>query len=157
MKLSSNFSASEMCASNTATRRGIDNSPNPEVLRNLGLLCNNVLQKIRNKLGAIRITSGYRSPALNRALSGSSRRSQHMEGKAADCIIVRDGKIDNKLIFEAVIELDIDFDQMIWEFGGKWIHISYNEDKNRKQILEAYKDDNNKTKYRKYPVKYNAI
>ena len=157
MKLSSNFTAHEMCKSNTAQRRGIDNSANPEILRCLGLLCNNVLQKLRDKLGPIRITSAYRSPALNRVLSGSSKRSQHMEGKAADCIIVRDGKMDNKLIFDAVIELDLNFDQMIWEFGGKWIHISYDENRNRKQILEAYKDDNNKTKYRKYPVEYKSL
>ena len=156
MKLSSNFTAHEMCKSNTAQRRGIDNSANPEILRCLGLLCNNVLQKLRDKLGPIRITSAYRSPALNRAIGGS-RKSAHMEGKAADCIIVRDGKMDNKLIFDAVIELDLNFDQMIWEFGGKWIHISYDENRNRKQILEAYKDDNNKTKYRKYPVQYKAL
>ena len=62
--------------------------------------------------------------------------------------------MDNSLIFDAVIELELEFDQMIWEFGGRWIHISYNENKNRKQILEAYKDDNNKTKYRKYPTEY---
>ena len=107
-------------------------------------------------MGAIRITSGYRSPQLNRAIKGS-RNSAHKRGEASDIIIVRDGKMDNKLIFDAVIELDLEFDQMIWEFGGKWIHISYVKNNNRKQILEAYKDDNNKTKYRSYPPKYNSL
>ena len=65
--------------------------------------------------------------------------------------------MDNSLIFDAVIELDLNFDQLIWEFGGRWIHISYNEDNNRRQVLEAYKDDNNKTKYRKYPQKFIAL
>ena len=46
---------------------------------------------------------------------------------------------------------------MIWEFGGEWVHISYNENGNRRQILEAYKDENNKTKYKIYPPKYNTI
>ena len=55
------------------------------------------------------------------------------------------------------IDLDIDFDQMIWEFGGQWIHISYNENGNRRQVLEAYKDENNKTKYKEYPTKYTSL
>ena len=158
MRLSVNFTLDELCRSNTATKRGIDNSASPEIIRNLQLLTNAILQKLRDKLGPIRITSGYRSPALNKALGGrSNSRSQHIKGQAADIIIVRDGKMDNKLIFDAVIDLDLEFDQMIWEFGGKWIHISYSENKNRKQILEAYKDDNNKTKYRKYPVEYKSL
>tara|TARA_R100000963_G_C4597521_1_gene72398 strand:- start:138 stop:608 length:471 start_codon:yes stop_codon:yes gene_type:complete len=152
MRLSSNFTLYELSYSSTALKRNIPNDANPEIIRCLSLVCLNVLQKLRDKLGPIRITSGYRSPALNKVLSGTARKSQHMEGKAADIIIVRDGKMDNRLIFDAVIELDLDFDQMIWEFGGKWIHISYNETKNRKQILEAYKDDNNKTKYKSYPI-----
>lgn len=150
MRLSKNFTAEELCKSNTGLRMGVSNDPSPEELRCLTLLCNHVLQKLRDKLGAIRINSGFRNKAINRAIKGS-RKSQHLQGKAADIIIVRDGKMDNSLIFNAVIELDLEFDQMIWEFGGKWIHISYNENKNRKQILEAYKDENNKTKYRKYP------
>ena len=158
MRLSSNFTLFEMCKSNTATRKNIDNSANPETIRQLQLLALNVLQKIRDKVGAIRITSGYRSPALNRAIGGQKKPiSQHTKGQAADCIIVRDGKMDNKIIFDAVIDLDIDFDQMSWEFGGQWIHISYNENGNRRQVLEAYKDENNKTKYKEYPTKYTSL
>ena len=145
-----------MCKSNTASRMGLKNHATPEVINNLQHLVQFVLQPLREKLGAIRITSGYRSPQLNRAIKGS-RNSAHKRGEASDIIIVRDGKMDNKLIFDAVIELDLEFDQMIWEFGGKWIHISYVKNNNRKQILEAYKDDNNKTKYRSYPPKYNSL
>ena len=149
MRLSKNFTLNEMCFSQTALRKNIDNSPNPEIINNLKLLTENILQKLRDKLGAIRVTSAYRSPALNRAIGGA-RKSFHMTGNASDIVIIRDGKMDNRLIFDAVIELGLDFDQMIWEFGGKWIHISYNKDFNRKQVLEAFKDDNNKTKYREY-------
>ena len=155
MRLSENFTLNEMCFSQTALRKNIDNSPNPEIINNLKLLTQNILQKLRDQLGAIRVTSGYRSPALNRAIGGA-RKSMHMTGNSADIVIIRDGKMDNRLIFDAVIELGLDFDQMIWEFGGKWIHISYNKDCNRNQILEAYKDDNNKTKYRKY-TNYTAL
>ena len=155
MRLSKNFTLNEMCFSQTALRKNIDNSPNPEIINNLKLLTENILQKLRDQLGAIRVTSGYRSPALNRAIGGA-RKSMHMTGNSADIVIIRDGKMDNRLIFDAVIELGLEFDQMIWEFGGKWIHISYNKDCNRHQILEAYKDDNNKTKYREY-TNYTAI
>ena len=158
MRLSKNFTLSEITSSPTAIRKNIQNDPNPETIRHLQMLVSNVLQKIRDKVGAIRITSGYRSPALNRAIGGAKKPiSQHTKGQAVDCIIVRDGKIDNTIIFDAVIDLDIDFDQMIWEFGGKWVHISYNENGNRRQVLEAYKDENNKTKYREYPTKYNSL
>ena len=156
MRLSNNFTLYELTYSSTSIKRNIPNDPTPEIIGCLSQLCTNVLQKLRNKLGPIRITSGYRSPALNKVLSGTAKKSQHMEGKAADIIIVRDGKMDNRLIYDAVIELNLDFDQMIWEFGGKWIHISYNENKNRKQILEAYKDDNNKTRYKEMP-KYKSL
>ena len=128
MRISTNFTLGELCKSNTATRRGIDNNPNPEIIRNLQLLTNNILQKIRDKVGKVRVNSAYRSQILNRTIGGA-RKSSHIKGQAADIIIVRDGKIENKIIFDAVIELNLDFDQMIWEFGGRWIHISYVEEK----------------------------
>lgn len=157
MRLTKNFTLAELCRSHTAIRKNIANEPDNETVRQLQLLCTHVLQKIRDELGAIRITSAYRSPALNRAIGGAKKPiSQHTKGQAADCVIVVDGKMRNKLIFDAVIKLDIDFDQMINEFNYSWVHISYNKDNNRRQILEAYKDENNKTKYRPYP-KYTAI
>ena len=79
MRISVNFTLEELARSNLAIKRGIDNNPPPEIIRNLQLLVNNILQKLRDKVGAIRITSGYRSPALNRALGNrSNSKSQHL-------------------------------------------------------------------------------
>ena len=106
-----------------------------------------ILQPLRDKLGPIRINSGYRSEDLNKAIGGSGI-SQHCKGQAADLNIMIKGKSNNKLIFDAVLEMNLDFDQMINEFDYSWIHISYNKDNNRKQLLEAYKNENGKTKYK---------
>ena len=153
MKLSKNFMVREFTNSTTAARRGISNSPTEEHMANLKRLVDNVIQPLRDKIGPIRISSGYRSPKLNRAIGGSSR-SQHCKGMASDLQFVRDNAMDNKIIFDNVIEMGLDLDQMINEFDYKWIHISYDEKKNRKQILEAYKDENNKTKYRDVTSRY---
>ena len=153
MRLSRNFMVREFTNSTTAARRGISNSPTEEHMANLKRLVDSVIQPLRDKIGPIRISSGYRSPKLNRAIGGSSR-SQHCKGMASDLQFVRDNTMDNKIIFDNVIEMGLNFDQMINEFDYKWIHISYNQKKNRKQILEAYKDGNNKTKYRDVTSQY---
>jgi D-alanyl-D-alanine dipeptidase len=147
MRLSKNFTLHEMTKSNTALRLGIENDPSKDVVRNLQIIVMKILQPLRNRLGPIRINSGYRSVELNKAIGGSSR-SQHCKGQAVDLNIIIDGKSDNKLIFDTVLEMDLDFDQMINEFDYSWIHISYNKDNNRKQLLEAYKNVNGKTKYK---------
>jgi len=147
MRLSKNFTLHEMVKSNTALRLGIKNDPNKDVVRNLQIIVMKILQPLRNKLGPIRINSGYRSIELNKAIGGSSI-SQHCKGQAVDLNIIINSKSDNKLIFDAVLEMDLDFDQMINEFNYSWIHISYNKDNNRKQLLEAYKNINGKTKYK---------
>jgi zinc D-Ala-D-Ala carboxypeptidase len=146
MKLSKNFTLSEITHSNTAKRLGIDNGPNKEHLRNIQVLINSLIQPMRSALGPIRVSSGYRNPQLNSAIGGSSR-SQHCKGQALDLQFWKKGKMCNKEIYDWVIKSNIEFDQMINEFDFAWIHISYNEDNNRKQILEAYKE-NNKTKYK---------
>lgn len=156
MRLSRNFMLREFVNSTTASRKGISNKPTEVHLANLKKLIDNVIQPLRNKIGPIRITSGYRSPALNRAIGGSSR-SQHSKGMAADMQFVRDNEMDNKVIFDTVLEMGLDFDQMINEFDYKWIHISYNQKKNRKQVLEAYKDGNNKTKYREVQTNFKGL
>ena len=153
MRLSKNFTVREFTNSVTAYRRGISNTPTEEHMSNIKKLVDKVIQPLRDKIGPIRISSGYRSPKLNRAIGGSSR-SQHCKGMASDLQCVRDNQMDNKVIFDNVIEMGLDFDQMINEFDYKWIHISYNSKKNRKQILEAYKDGNNKTKYRDVTSNY---
>ena len=156
MRLSRNFMLREFVNSTTASRKGISNKPTEVHLSNLKILIDNVIQPLRDKIGPIRITSGYRSPALNRAIGGSSR-SQHSKGMAADIQFVRDNEMDNKVIFDTILEMGLDFDQMINEFDYKWIHISYNQKKNRKQVLEAYKDDNNKTKYREIQTNFKGL
>jgi len=156
MRLSRNFMLREFVNSTTAARKGISNKPTEVHLANLSFLINNVIQPLRDKIGPIRVTSGYRSPALNRAIGGSSR-SQHSKGMAADIQFVRDNEMDNKVIFDTILEMELDFDQMINEFDYKWIHISYNKKKNRKQVLEAYKDSNNKTKYREVQTNFKGL
>ena len=147
MILSKNFTLQEFTKSVSAIRNGIDNSPNAEHIRNIQLLVKYVLQPLREGLNKpIRITSGYRSEALNKAIKGS-KKSQHCKGQAADLQFKVDGVMNNKMIWDKVIELDLPFDQMINEFNYSWIHISYNEEHNRKAMLEAYKESE-KTKYK---------
>ena len=165
MKASKNFLISELCYSSTALRLGIDNTPTKEGILKLTLLATTVLQPLRDRLGALRITSGYRSPQLSQVI-GSSSNSQHCRYEAVDMQYVKRGKMDNLMIYQALIDLDLDFDQCILEFGNSsatqdptypsWIHLSWKVSDNRRQVLVAYKDDNNKTKYRA-PIKYNSI
>ena len=165
MRLSKNFTLKELTYSSTALRLGIDNEPSKEGIYKLRLLATSILQPLRDVLGAIRITSGYRSAQLSEAI-GSSSNSQHCRYEAVDLQYVRRGKMDNLAIYNALIELDLDYDQCILEFGDAteyidpenpaWIHLSWKVSDNRKQTLIAYKDINNKTKYRA-KIKYNSI
>ena len=151
MILSKNFTLQEFTKSVTAIRNDIDNSPNAEHIRNIQLLVKFVLQPLREGLNKpIRITSGYRSESLNKLIKGS-KRSQHCKGQAADLQFRVDGVMDNKVIWDKVIELDLPFDQMINEFELSWIHISYNHEHNRKSLLEAYKE-NGRTKYKYHTI-----
>jgi zinc D-Ala-D-Ala carboxypeptidase len=142
MQLSKNLTLSEVTRSETAKRRGISNMPTPEHIENFKKLAENVFQPIRDHFGVpIRISSGYRSKELNTAIGGSLS-SQHCKGEAID--IDMDGTtVTNKQIFDFV-KANINFDQMIWEFGTDanpdWVHVSYNSDgAQRKQILKAVK------------------
>jgi zinc D-Ala-D-Ala carboxypeptidase len=165
MKLSKNFTLKELTKSNTALRLGINNEPSKEGIYKLRLYATSILQPLRDVLGAIRITSGYRSPILSETI-GSSSNSQHCRYEAVDCQYVKRGKMDNIKIYDALIELDLDYDQCILEFGNgteyidptkpDWIHLSWKISDNRRQTLVAYKDENNKTKYR-HLIKYKSI
>lgn len=149
MKLSKNFSLGEMIQSQTAIRKNIDNNPNGDQILNLIDLCDNVLQPLRDAIGPIRISSGFRSQKLNVAIGGAAS-SQHcaLNGAAADI----DMGERNAEVFEW-LKANVDFDQLIWEFGDKsnpsWVHVSYKEGKNRNQILKAIKE-NGRTKYLKF-------
>ena len=147
MKLSKNFALSEITHSNTAKRLGIENEPTETHLQNMQHLVDNLLQPLRDALGPIRISSGYRNPSLNRAIGGS-RSSQHCKGQALDVQFWRNGEMCNKEVYDYVLLSGLDFDQMINEFDFAWIHISLKVEDNRKQVLEAYKDKDGDTKYR---------
>ena len=154
MKLTKNLSLQEMLKSRTATRLGLSNSPNEEHIKNMQALAENIFQPLRDYFGVpIHISSGYRSEALNKAIGGS-KSSQHCKGEAMD--IDRDGhsQPNNAQIFE-YIKNNLDFDQMIWEFGTQknpeWVHVSHKRDgKNRAELLVAYKTNYGKTKYRQF-------
>ena len=146
-KLSANFSVSELTRSQTATRKGIDNSPNDEQLANLKAMCENVLQPIRDYFGKpVRISSGLRVPELNAAIGGSTT-SDHCKGMAADIEIPG---VDNKELAEWIGE-NLEFRQLILEFytgdpESGWVHVSYDYNDNKQQVLTATKQ-NGKTVY----------
>lgn len=126
------FTIKELCRSNTATQYGIDNTPNDEVVGNLTKLVDNVLDPLRERYGKpIIVNSGYRSPELNRKVGGA-RKSMHMDGMAAD--IDTNNIQENRVLFD-IIKNNLDFDQLIWEKGGSWVHVSYREGNNRHQTL----------------------
>ena len=149
MQLSKNFNLVEMTKSQTATRKGIDNTPSAEHQGNLQSLCMHVLQPIRDHFSqVVTVSSAYRSPELCLAI-GSKTTSQHAKGEAADFEIFG---VSNKELADYINE-NLDYDQLILEYwteadpNSGWVHCSYSEGKNRNQYLKAYKDDNNKTKY----------
>ena len=139
MKLSNNFTLQELTKSQTATRKGIDNEPGTAEIENLIHLAKTILQPVREHFGKpVMISSGYRSPALCEAI-GSSAKSQHAKGEAADFEI---GGVDN-LELAAWIAANCDFDQLILEFydgvdpNSGWIHCSSKKENSRRQTLKA--------------------
>ena len=148
MKLTKNFSLIELTKSQTATRKGIDNTPSTEHQDNLKSLCEMILQPIRDHFECVvSISSGYRSPELCVAI-GSSTKSQHASGCAADFEIFG---VSNKDLADYIDE-NLDYDQLILEYwkesdpNSGWVHCSYTNGSNRKQYLRAYKE-NGSTKY----------
>lgn len=146
--LSKNFTLAELTFSQTAARRNIANKPSAKQVEALRALCGNILQPVRDALGqALMVTSGYRSPALNAAVKGS-KKSQHMDGQAADIVCFG---IETKDLFKRIIRLGLPFDQIIYE-GGKtsiWVHVSFKADgDNRGEILAASFPRSGGVKYR---------
>ena len=133
MNLSDNFTLEELTASQTARRLGLDNTPPPEVIENLTYTANK-LEKVRELLGnnAIHISSGYRSPAVNKAVGSKSKKSQHLSGEAVDFTCPKFGT--PRQIVEAIKNSNITYDQVIYEFD-EWVHISFTQSDNRKQAL----------------------
>lgn len=138
MQLTEHFTLNEFVRSETATNKHIDNTPSQEVVDNLRALCRNVLEPARVAFGSpIYITSGYRCPALNKAVGGKPT-SQHLRGEAAD-LQVRGVKNLRKL-YNAIKDHGV-FDQLLYESNGmtKWIHVSYTSYGNRRQAIDNYK------------------
>lgn len=119
------FTMRELTNSATATRLGIDNTPNDNVKANLTALVNKVLDPLREAYGApIIVSSGYRCPKLNKAVGGAAN-SQHTLGQAADIHSVSDTPADNNKLYELIHKLNLPIDQCINEYDYNWIHVSY--------------------------------
>lgn len=144
------FTLNELTRSDTASRMKIGNTPTAEAVKNLTALVDKVLDPVREMYGKpIYISSGYRCPRLNKAVGGVAG-SQHKTGQAADIQqvkkIIQNGKevtvVDheaNRRVFK-LIEENFDFDQLLWENGGRWIHVSFRADgKNRRQVKHLWK------------------
>ena len=133
-RLSEHFTLQEMTRSQTASRKGIRNDPPAAAVRALTLLCENVLEKVRAHFDKpVIVSSGYRSPRLNRAIGGSAS-SQHCQGEAADFTVPGES---NKAVCEWM-ERNLNYDQLIYEHGeGGWIHVSWSAHRMRNQELSA--------------------
>ena len=148
--ISKHISYKEGVYSNTATRRGIDNTPNDDQLSNMELVAEEVFEPLRSYVGGpIKINSFFRCPELNTAIGGSHK-SQHCKGQAID-IDDNYGRITNAEMYHFIKER-LDFDQLIWEFGDDdnpdWVHVSYISDEdNRNRCLKAYREDG-KSRYK---------
>ena len=147
--ISKHISYKEGVYSITATRKGIDNTPNDGQLLNMVTIAEEVFEPLRSYVGGpIKINSFFRSPELNTVIGGS-KTSQHCKGQAMD-IDDTFGRMTNAEMYKFIKD-KLEFDQMIWEFGDDdnpdWVHVSYvSEEDNRNRCLKAYKDKG-KTKY----------
>jgi hypothetical protein len=143
LKLTNNFYLKEFIISQEAERHGYRNEPNEKQIENLRLLCVNVLQPMREIIEVpIFINSGFRSFDVNAAVGGKFN-SQHLEGKAADFVVPSLNLVD---VFNIILQ-KLSFDQLIYEFG-KWIHVSFNCELNRKDVMIS-KKVHGKTVYEK--------
>lgn len=138
-QLTEHFSLEELTATSV---RGVDNTPGPQELINLGHTARG-MELVRALLEdkAISINSGYRSPAVNKAVGSKAKKSQHMEGRAVDFICPKFGT--PKQIVAAIKASTIEYDQLILEFDS-WVHISFVEENSRKEVLVI---DNSGTRY----------
>ena len=148
MKLSANFSLNELTKSETGTRNGISNTPSPLVIEKLQALTDNILQPLRDKFGPVIVTSGYRSPEINKAVGGSST-SHHCFGYAADFSVL---SMDNRELAIYIRDELAEFTQLILEFYDEgisdsgWVHCSYDAADLKCQTLTARRV-NGRTQY----------
>ena len=150
MKISDHITYAEAIHSNTAKRKGIDNTPSEVQVEAMRLLAEKIFEPLRKWVGGpIKVNSFFRSETLNESIGGASS-SQHCKGQAIDIDDVY-GRKTNADMYHW-IQQNLDYDQMIWEFGTdmqpNWIHVSYvSEEKNRNKCLKAYKE-HGRTKYK---------
>lgn len=136
MKLTDHFTLAELTFSQTAARENIENRPGPEQVENLRLLCEHILEPIRVDVGKpITVSSGFRSPRLNKAVGGAPT-SQHLNGQAADIVSFA---VPVKSLFKRIIRMGLPYDQIIYEGTRKsaWVHVSYDAERRRGNILRA--------------------
>ena len=153
--ISKHITYDEATVSSKAKELKINNDPNSKQLVNMKLLAENIFEKVREHFDTpIYISSFFRSSKLNTKIKGSST-SQHCANVGAAMDIDADvyKGVTNSEIFNYILE-NLNFDQLIWEFGDDenpaWVHVSYVSDLlNRKEVLKAYKDKDNKTVYKK--------
>lgn len=120
MELSPNFTLEEMVLSQTALRKGFDNTPGAEQVENLERLCETLLEPVRWMLSApLRVNSGFRSPALNEAVGGAHN-SAHMDGRAADVVPIG---VNLRVAFDRIRATQLPYDQVIIECNA-WIHLA---------------------------------
>ena len=141
MKLTPNFTLSEMTKSDTALRLDMDNTPNAVQVENLKTLCEKVLQPVRDHFGkGVKVNSGFRHPQVNAAVGGS-KTSDHCKGMAADIEIPG---VANGDLAQWIVD-NLEFRQVILEFytpgvpDSGWVHVSFNPEDNKKQVLTAAK------------------
>jgi zinc D-Ala-D-Ala carboxypeptidase len=131
-KISNHISFKEATYSNTALDKGISNEPNAEQLSNMKRVAELVFEPLRAWYGKpIKINSFFRSEKLNVAVGGA-KNSDHKFGRAID--ISAGSKVENKKLFDW-LKANVEYDQLINEYDYRWIHVSYNINKNRKQVL----------------------
>ena len=144
MKISDHITYAEAIHSQTAKRKGIDNTPNPNQVETMKLTAEKIFEPLRKWVGGpIKVNSFFRSAELNTAIGGS-KTSQHCKGQAIDIDDVYGNKTNAEMY--NWIKDNLNFDQMIWEFGTDdnpdWVHISYvGEDENRNRCLKAERKD----------------
>lgn len=141
MHLTKNFTLSELTKSDTALRLDMDNTPNADHIQSLLMLCEKVLQPVRDHFGkGVKVNSGFRHPEVN-AKVGGSKTSDHCKGMAADIEIPG---VANGDLAQWIVD-NLDFRQVILEFytpgvpDSGWVHVSYNPEDNKKQVLTAAK------------------
>jgi zinc D-Ala-D-Ala carboxypeptidase len=130
--ISKNITYAEATKSQTAVRRGIVNTPNDAQLEAMKLVAEKVFEPLREWYGSpIRVSSFFRNDALNKAVKGS-KTSQHVKGEAIDLDL---GSVEeNKKLFDYIKD-NLEYDQLIWEYDGAWVHVSYSATHNRKQTF----------------------